>query len=87
MIALFRQEARRRYNVVRVTASIYLEAGNLCRRHSLRAYDAIQLACSLTVRDKLAQLGIEAPTFVSADRELLLIAQAEGLPTVNPAQV
>src|SRR5205085_1079426 len=76
---LFRQDVRQQYNVVRVTATLYTRAGDLCRLHRLRAYDAVQLACALAVRNKLASLGIQALTFVSADTELLAIASAEGL--------
>lgn len=86
IIALFRQDTRKRYSIVRVTSSIYTFAGNLCRVHNLRAYDAIQLACALIVRNKLAAIDIEAPTFISSDTELLRIAKAEGLSIVNPTQ-
>ena len=84
-IMLFRQDAQRQYSLVQVTDSIYTSAGDLCRYHRLRAYDAVQLACALQVRNKLAALGIVAPTFVSADVELLNIAKAEGLIVENPS--
>jgi len=83
-ITLFRQDVRQQYNVVRVTAALYTRAGDLCRLHRLRAYDAVQLACALAVRNKLALLGIQALTFVSADTDLLDIASAEGLSIENP---
>lgn len=83
-ISLFRQDVRQQYNVVRVTATIYTRAGDLCRLHRLRAYDAVQLACALAVSNKLALLAIQAPTFVSADTDLLAIASAEGLDIENP---
>lgn len=82
-IAVFRRDARRQYNVVPVTTTLYTRAGNLCLHHRLRAYDAVQLACALTTRDKLAALGV-APVFVSADLMLLDIAAAEGLTIANP---
>lgn len=83
-IALFRRDTQRQYVVVPVTSSIYTRAGDLCRTHRLRAYDAVQLACALLVRDKLAVLGIQAPIFVSADTELLTIASTEELSIENP---
>ncbi len=83
-IALFRQDVRKQYNVARVTTSIYTLAGDLCRLHRLRAYDAVQLACALETRNKLAALEISALTFVSADTELLNMAFAEGLSVENP---
>ena len=70
---------------MRVTSTIYTYAGDLCRLHRLRAYDAVQLACALVIRNKLAVLGIQAPTFVSADAELLNIANIEGLSIENPS--
>lgn len=63
---------------------MYTRAGDLCRVHRLRTYDAVQLACALAVRDKLAAIGAQAPVFVSADNDLLDIAQNEGLSIKNP---
>ncbi len=84
IITLFRRDARR-YSIVKVTSTIYTYAGDLCRVHSLRAYDAVQLACALVVRNKLAAMDIQAPTFVSADTELLNIAKDEGLSIEDPS--
>ena len=83
IIAVFRSEARRFCRLERVTTAIYTYAGDLCRIHRLRAYDAVQLACALTVRGKLATLGV-APTFVTADTQLLDVARLEGLLTDDP---
>jgi predicted nucleic acid-binding protein len=86
LIALFRQhDTQQNYYLVRVDRAIYVRAGDLCMTHPLRAYDAIQLACALTVRDDALQAGVDPPIFVSADTELLAAAAAEGLPTDNPA--
>jgi predicted nucleic acid-binding protein len=84
IITLFRKDAQRQYVVVPVTSSIYTHAGDLCCTYRLRAYDAVQLACALLVRNKLAELEIQAPVFVCADTELLTIANAEGLSVKNP---
>jgi predicted nucleic acid-binding protein len=46
--------------------------------------DAVQLACALETRNKLAALEIPTLTFVSADTELLSMANAEGLSIENP---
>lgn len=83
IIALFRSEERRLCRLERVTTAIYTAAGDLCRVHRLRAYDVVQLACALAARDKLAKLGM-APTFVTADAQLLNVASLEGLATDNP---
>ena len=84
LIALFRENKRKQYYAVSVTASIYVKAGNLCRIHPLRAYDAIQLACALTIRTKLIDSGLPVPIFVSADDKLLDIATLEGFSVENP---
>jgi predicted nucleic acid-binding protein len=68
----------------RVTSASYIRAGNLCRAHNLRAYDAVQLSCALTARDKLAALGL-SPIFVCADAVLLSVAVAEGLGVEDPS--
>lgn len=86
LIALFRKDTQSQYIVIPVTSFIYTEAGSLCRLHRLRAYDAIQLACALLVRQKLATLDIQAPVFVSADTELLSIAHDAGLSTADPTE-
>lgn len=82
-IGLFRKDANESYGQQRVTKSIYMHAGDLCQRHNLRAYDAIQLACALALRDKLAPLGV-APVFVCADKNLLSCAWTEGLSVDDP---
>lgn len=83
-IASFRSDATGSYAIQRVTSKIYRHGGDLCRTHDgLRAYDAIQLACALALRDQLAPLGI-APIFVSADARLLVFASREGLMTDDP---
>lgn len=83
IITKFRADAKRQYNVVRVTSSIYTQAGDLCRTSKLRAYDAIQLACALKIRTTLAPLSTTL-LFVSADIELLNVARTLGLETENP---
>ena len=53
----------------------------LVHRRSLRAYDAVQLAACLLLRRLSTR---ETITFISADRNLLTAAQAEGLAVLNP---
>jgi len=52
--------------------------------YSLRAYDAIQLACLLRVRDKALLNQASAPIFVCADTHLCTVALIEGLSVENP---
>jgi hypothetical protein len=72
-----------------VDNALYTVAGDLCRTHRLRAYDAVQLACALAVHeDVLASQPPDAEPpdflFVSADLGLLAIAHAEGFSSENP---
>ena len=84
LIDTFRQDSQDTYIVSLVTDSIYTAAGNLCRSHKLRAYDAIQLACALDLRSDALANQVVAPIFVCADFELLGIAAKEGLKVENP---
>ena len=62
------------------TSAVMEEAARLIDRHPLRAYDALQLAGCLVVRD-----GMPGPvTFVCADARLCDAARHEGLEALNP---
>ena len=85
----FRRDVRSFYSEWLVDNALYLAAGDLCRTHRLRAYDAIQLACAIAVREDALEaqpLEAEPPDviFVSADRGLLTVALAEGFNIENP---
>jgi len=85
----FRRDVQNAYSVWLVDNALYTAAGDLCRSHRLRAYDAVQLACALAVReDVLAAQPPDAEPpdflFVSADLGLLTIARAEGFRSENP---
>lgn len=67
--------------LVQPTSSAVLEeALRLIDRYPLRAYDALQLAGCLVVRDNLPG----PVTFACADAQLCQAAQQEGLTTLNP---
>ena len=59
-------------------------AGALVGEHSLRAYDAAQLASALHIQPTLARMKATSLIFITADERLIAIAQAEGLLTDNP---
>jgi len=84
LIHLFREDSRDRYNIWPVTTDTYTAAGDLCRLHRLRAYDAVQLACTIALRDHAAINYVLEPIFVCADHNLLDIASVEGLRIENP---
>lgn len=62
------------------TSAVMEEAARLLDRHPLRAYDALQLAGCLVVRN-----DVPGPlTFVCADMRLCEAASLEGVSTLNP---
>jgi len=78
------QDAQRRYQLAAVGPAVIDRAIQLTRRRKLRGYDAVHLACALTLNDPLVESGLSPLTFVSADDDLLAAAMAEGLATDNP---
>lgn len=78
------QHFTRRYQLIRITRPVVAEAGRLVEGYPLRAYDAVQLACALTVRRSMHRRGMPSPLFVTADTTLLAAAQAEGFAVDNP---
>ena len=67
-----------------MTTDLYHAAGDLCRSHRLRAYDAVQLACVLALRQYTLANQAPEPIFVCADAGLLDMAGVEGLRVENP---
>jgi uncharacterized protein len=84
LIMLFRKDSRESYNVWPVTTDLYTSAGDLCRSHRLRAYDAVQLACIVALRRYTLANQAPEPIFVCADVGLLDIAGVEGVQVENP---
>ena len=84
LIHAFRQDSKGSYNIWPVTTDLYNAAGDLCRSHRLRAYDATQLACVLALRQYTLANQAPEPIFVCADVGLLDIASSEGLQSENP---
>lgn len=78
------RDAREQYWLVDVDQIIVVQAIELTRRHKLRGYDAVHLACALFMRDTLHHQGLPSPIILSADQELLIAAQAEGLDVDDP---
>lgn len=85
LIETFRRDSQKSYNTWPVTSDIYDAAGDLCRSHRLRAYDAVQLACVLAVREYARANEAPEPIFVCADLALLNVATTEGLSIENPS--
>jgi predicted nucleic acid-binding protein len=84
LITVFRQDSKESYNIWPVTTDLYQAAGDLCRSHRLRAYDAVQLTCVLALRQYTSANQAPEPIFVCADTDLLDVAGVEGLQAENP---
>jgi len=69
--------------VIAIDDTIADRAMALARRHGLRGYDAIQLACAADLAQSAAEAG-DAVILWSSDSDLLAAAQLEGLAVVNP---
>jgi predicted nucleic acid-binding protein len=83
-LGLFLNHCNTDYNLVAVSREIVERAVSLTQNHRLRGYDAIQLATGLITSETLAAAGITDFIFVSADNNLLQVAQLEGLTVENP---
>jgi predicted nucleic acid-binding protein len=76
----FLMHVEKEYLVISLESDLLHQSRDLIAKHPLRTLDAIQLASALRAG---AVLGIPL-TFVSADRNLLAAAAAEGLTTEDP---
>ncbi len=72
------------YELIELTPLLVERTRSVLERYPLRAYDAVQLASALVVREALASAGLPPPTFLGADDRLLNAVRAEGLMTDNP---
>jgi uncharacterized protein len=80
----FRQHLAGWYTVIEVTPELLDEAMRLGNAHSLRAYDAVQLAVALEVNRSHQADGFAPVTLISADQALNDAATAEGLTVDDP---
>ena len=80
----FEREFANRYLLVDVSAPIIKTAMTMAKNHTLRGYDAVQLACALQANADRLAVGGTPLTFISADNNLNSAATAEGLAIDNP---
>ena len=79
-LADFHHDFTQQYRVIEVSRSLVDRAALLARKHTLRGYDAVQLAAALEIR-----VFEPSHVLVSADRDLNNAAMAEGLTVENPS--
>jgi len=75
---------RARFTPLAVTDDVVTTAAGLTRRHSLRGYDAVQLATALILNAAQILEGLSSIMFFSADRNLCQAARDYGLIVENP---
>jgi predicted nucleic acid-binding protein len=80
----FRQHLAGRYRVVEITPALVQNAMRLANTHALRAYDAVQLAAALEIRQHGQRVGFGPVILISADQALNDAATAEGLTVEDP---
>ena len=83
-ISRFEREFSNRYVLVDVSPLIIRKAMDLAKSHTLRGYDAVQLASALQANADRISVGGSALTFISADKHLNIAAATEGLTVDNP---
>ena len=83
-ILAFQHDLTNDYLTIEVTPALLSSAMNLAVKHALRGYDAVQLAATLEANNERIATRLSPLTLVSADSELNVSAQAEGLSVENP---
>jgi predicted nucleic acid-binding protein len=81
LLVAFQRHVEGRFVTQRVTDVVLDIASVLVDRHALRAFDAVQLAGYLALKNTS---GTDVPVFVCADKELLAAARLEGAPILDP---
>ncbi len=72
------------YLMIPTSTLVIGRALSLTQNHRLRGYDAVQLATALVVNTQYVSAGLLPLTFITADVDLIVAAQSEGLSTDNP---
>ncbi len=80
----FRKHLSGRYILLEITPTLAAVAMNLANKHTLRAYDAVQLAAAIIANKDWTDTGLGRFVFVSADLRLNSAAATEGLTVENP---
>lgn len=82
LLETFKRHLETRFVSQMISDFVLDVASALVDRHALRAYDAVQLAGYVALRDST---GTDVPVFVCSDQALLEAARLEGIPILDPA--
>lgn len=83
-LVAFQHDLANNYFTIEITVVLLSRAMGLATKHALRGYDAVQLAAALEASDERIANQLPPLTLVSADDDLNVAAQAEGLNVENP---
>jgi uncharacterized protein len=83
-ITRFESDWRWRFELIEAGPDLTDHAMRLVRRYPLRGYDAVHLAAALTADDVYRRRTGTRVTLISADRDQLQAAQAEGVLVDDP---
>ena len=81
---LFLSDLKTDYEVIAVSDALLRLAIQLAQLHSLRGYDAVQLAAGVETNRLLVAANLPPLIFVSADKELNAAARSEALLVDDP---
>jgi len=81
LLEAFKRHFEVRFVTQMVTDFVLDIASALVDRYALRAFDAIQLAGYTAFQ---SSAGADIPVFVCSDKELLMAAEQEGIPILDP---
>ena len=81
LLEAFERHVEGRFLTQTITDFVLDTACALVDRYVLRAFDAVQLAGYMVLK---SAGGTDMPVFVCSDQELLLAAQREGAPILDP---
>lgn len=79
----FREDCATRFRIRAVDSAVIATATRLVRQHPLRAYDALQLSTCLEVNDARLERDLVAAAFVCSDAQLVEVARAEGVESID----
>jgi predicted nucleic acid-binding protein len=85
ILSRFRKDLAGRSIPLEITPELVNDAMRLANTHTLRAYDAVQLAAAIITHKDWTDAGLGSFVFVSADHNLNAAATAEGLTVDDPA--
>ena len=80
----FRRDARYEFHLIGIETHLIASAIRSAEAHGLRAYDALQLASALALKNIRSDLALSPLILASSDQELNAAARSEGILVEDP---